>query len=146
LIGSSEPFAQNCRPAKIAAVKITLSEVEYLHGQSGVGLRCTLNLGVEHPRFGLVRQSTKGCLVFRNKRGDLNFLTPMMRLGAAKVAYRPISISPGLAQWLQQVVEKAHGSFIKRREQPHGSGIGAGFVGGDAELDLGDGLEERDEL
>lgn len=123
-----------------SGVKITISDVEYIQGKSGVGMRCTLNMAAQHPEHGAIVQSTKGCLAFRNKKGEINFLTPVIYLGAARVRHRPIVLSPGLAKWLETECERAHGTFIKRNPTRAGSGVAAWRQGADVELELGEAL------
>jgi hypothetical protein len=115
-------------------VKIKVTDVERIYGRSGQGVRCTLTLTAEHPVFGTLSQSTKGCLAFRNRRNVINLLTPCIYLGPSRVRHRPITLSPGLSKYLEAELEKHCAKDIPLKNDAV-STAGAQYTGVEIELE-----------
>lgn len=98
-------------------MKIEISDLLLIKGSSGNGARCSISISADHAVFGKLMQTTRGCLVFRDKYDRLAILTPVVFLngrGGKKIKYRPILLSPGLHSWLSEAIEKNWGEFIVR--------------------------------
>jgi hypothetical protein len=96
-------------------MEVSISEFKYIQGASGNGGRCTINISANHPTYGKITSTTRGCLVFRDKFNRLAVLTPVVWLpgrAGRRVKYRPMILSPGLNSWLADIIERNRGKHI----------------------------------
>jgi hypothetical protein len=98
-------------------MRIFVTDAEFIQGHSGAGLRFTISLA---SGADLV-WSIEGCLAFRNKKGQMRFLPPVIYIGPKRHRYRNNRVSPKLCSMIEDALELEYGRAIKRDD-----GKGAG--------------------
>lgn len=66
--------------AGLSPFKIQLSDFKFIQTRSGKALRLTVTWSFTHPEFGLIGDSTEGCMVSRTQEG-FRFSPPISRFG-----------------------------------------------------------------
>lgn len=91
-------------------MRLFTTDVEFIQGHSGAGLRFTISLASDADLV----WSIEGCLAFRNRKGELRFLPPVIYIGPKRHRYRNNRVSPKLCAMIEEALEREYGRAIKR--------------------------------